>query len=495
MPELPVIASRYRLVRELGRGGMGVVFVVEHIRTGEQFALKLLQGAAARDPQAIERFKREARAPAHIKSEHVVKVIDADVAPEMQNTPFFVMELLNGTDLRKQIETSGRLTPADVLRYLTQAARALDKAHAIGIVHRDLKPENLFVHHRDDDSTILKILDFGISKIVGRDGVADLSEAGLTISGAVMGTPLYMAPEQARGQATEIKPATDVWAMGLVALNLLTGQIYWRANTVPELMAQMLSEPLYPPSQRWSFLPRGVDEWFARSCARDPKQRFESIGQQVQALAEALAVPAVGAPPPAAAAPHWKVVGQGSPPEITGTATPGGVARGATSSEAKTRKASVRNPPLLVAGAVLLLVGAGSAAWLAKMRADAGERAVQIAPSAATSVASPAIVPSAATPGSTPAPALASASAASPPAASDSAATSAVAAVAGPHASAVAATSAAVTHVPTHPGLAQTAVPVRVSPATPPLRSPAAPPAPAPPRAPTQNTAYNPAAP
>ncbi len=250
------IASRYRILRELGRGGMGVVYVVEHVHTGDHLALKLLLGHAAQDPQSIERFKREARASARIKSEHVVKVVDADVAPELEGAPFLVMELLNGTDLQKELEKRGRFSPDEALHYLAQAARALDKSHALGIVHRDLKPENLFLHTREDGSTLLKILDFGISKSIGAN---DIGSAGMTSTGSVMGTPLFMSPEQARGRVAEISPATDVWAMGLIALQLLTGTVYWRVNTVGELMAHIISEPLYAPSERWTWLPATVD--------------------------------------------------------------------------------------------------------------------------------------------------------------------------------------------------------------------------------------------
>jgi predicted Ser/Thr protein kinase len=283
-----LIASRYRILRELGRGGMGVVYVVEHTRTGDQLALKLLHGRAARDPQAIERFKREARASARIKSDHVVKVVDADIAPELENAPFLVMELLDGHDLEKLVTERGRLPPEEVLDYLTQTARALDKSHALGIIHRDLKPENIFLHRREDGSTIVKVLDFGISKIVGTEGGGDMTGAGMTSTGAVMGTPLYMAPEQARGLVSQIAPTTDVWAVGLIALRLLTGEIYWTANSVAELMVHILAEPLYRPTQRWPWLPAGIDDWFARSCAREPAHRFRGVGEQVDALGEAL---------------------------------------------------------------------------------------------------------------------------------------------------------------------------------------------------------------
>jgi serine/threonine-protein kinase len=287
MPDAQLIASRYRVLRELGRGGMGVVYIVEHVHTGDHVALKVLLDDAAKNPQAVERFKREARASARIKSEHIVKVIDADVAPELGGAPFLVMELLNGVDLQKQLEQRGRFPPDEALHYLGQVARALDKSHQMGIIHRDLKPENIFLHHKEDGTIILKILDFGISKLVGADA-NDIAGAGITKTGAIMGTPLYMSPEQARGRTSEIGPATDVWAMGLISMQLLTGEIYWQANTIAELMSQILGEPFYPPSTRWTSFGPAVDAWFMRSCARDPKARFASVGEQITALAAAL---------------------------------------------------------------------------------------------------------------------------------------------------------------------------------------------------------------
>ena len=288
IPAGAVIASRYRVVRELGRGGMGAVYLTEHVHTGDHVALKVLLGAGAVDPDTLERFKREARAPAKIKSDHVVKVLDADTAPELGGAPFLVMELLQGTDLQKIVRKQGRVGPDLVVDWLSQAGRALDKAHAIGIVHRDLKPENLFLHQREDGTTIVKVLDFGISKILAQ---AHASVGPMTQLGSVMGTPLFMSPEQARGAVHQIGPATDVWAIGLVALHLLTGEHYWGSpRTLAELMTAIIRCELYPPTQRWPFLPALFDAWFVRSCAREPAQRFTSVGEQVASLATALGI-------------------------------------------------------------------------------------------------------------------------------------------------------------------------------------------------------------
>jgi serine/threonine-protein kinase len=282
------VTSRYRVLRELGRGGMGVVYVVEHVHTGERLALKVLNASGASDPEVLTRFRREARAGAQIRSEHVVRVTDADVADELGGAPFFVMELLEGLDFEKLVGKVGPLRSDLVTDLLSQVAKALDKAHAIGIVHRDLKPENLFLHFREGDTPIAKILDFGISKFLHPTS-PDQGGIQTTRDGMLMGTPYYMSPEQARGDVDAIGPATDVWAMGLVALRLLTAQDYWTARTQADLMVQLLAAPMRKPSERWPFLGDRFDLWFARSCHRDPSERWNTIGDQIAALGEAVA--------------------------------------------------------------------------------------------------------------------------------------------------------------------------------------------------------------
>ena len=286
-----VIAGRYVVVDEIGRGGMGVVYRVEHAHTGEPLALKVLLDAARFDPQAVARFKREARTSSRIRSEHVVQITDADTAPELDGSPFIVMELLCGTDLEKYAARWGALEPAVLVPLLSQVASVLEIAHGLGIVHRDLKPQNLFLHKRKDGSTITKVLDFGISKFVSAEHALEV--AGMTGTGSVLGTPLFMAPEQAHGHNDKIAPSTDIWSMGLVALRLLTGEHYWGAPTMAELMMKIAVAELIPPSERW---PKGkrmspsLDAWFLRSCAREQTMRWPSIQLQLAELASALGV-------------------------------------------------------------------------------------------------------------------------------------------------------------------------------------------------------------
>ena len=284
-----IIAERYRVVRQLGRGGMGAVFLVEHVHTDEQLALKILSASVATDKVAIERFRREARTPARINSDHVVRVTDADIAEDLDNTPFLVMEYLRGEGLEKRVAQLGPLPAEEVVLYLRQAARALDKAHTLGIIHRDLKPENLFLTTREDGTPCIKILDFGIAKITG-DASRELVRSAATTTGQIFGTPLYMSPEQAKADSSKICPQTDVWALGIIAFRLLTGKDIWSAETITHLIAQIAYEPMPIPSENGSHLGHDFDAWFAVCCARESSERYATAGEAVTALSKALGV-------------------------------------------------------------------------------------------------------------------------------------------------------------------------------------------------------------
>jgi serine/threonine-protein kinase len=263
---------------------MGVVYEVEHLRTGQRLALKVLSS----QPRAsVERFKREARAASLIRSDHIVLVTDADVAPELNDSPYLVMELLEGSDL-------GRATgeaptpPAEVVGWLRQVARALAKAHEAGLVHRDLKPENLFLSKREDGTPLVKLLDFGIAKMTLE------GEGGLTTSDTFLGTPGYMAPEQMDSRGPPVTLRADLYALGLIAFRLLTGRSYWRPGTLVQLVGQIIAEPLPPASERGSTLGPEFDAWFARATDRNADKRFASAEEQVEALARVLGVSSGG---------------------------------------------------------------------------------------------------------------------------------------------------------------------------------------------------------
>jgi serine/threonine protein kinase len=277
LPEL--IGGRYRPIRKLGEGSMGFVFEVEHVGTGDRLALKVMRTHSGPLPAVVERFKREARTAARIKSEHVVRVIDADVIPELEDGLYLVMELLEGTDLDRACEEPQ--PPEVVVEWLRQVAHGLDKAHALGIVHRDLKPENLFLTSGEHGEPRVKILDFGVAKT--------LEDApGTTQTGQLLGTPLFMSPEHARADG-EIGPPADRFALGLVAFRLLAGTDYWLPSpNVAGIISQILYEPMAPPSERGlSFGPR-FDAWFARACNRDPAARYPTSMELVKELSAAL---------------------------------------------------------------------------------------------------------------------------------------------------------------------------------------------------------------
>jgi eukaryotic-like serine/threonine-protein kinase len=281
--ELPeIIGGKYRILSRLGAGAMGTVYAVEHVLTGERLALKLMAFRQADSREAVERFKREARASAKIKSQHVVRVIDADVADELDGRPYLVMDLLEGQDLEELTETTPQ-QPATVVEWLSQVARALDKAHRIGIIHRDLKPENIFLCEREDGSPFIKIVDFGIAKLTAES-------AGTTHTGQILGTPMYMAPEQARGDDT-ISPALDLYALGLIAYRLLNGQPYWTATTVVGIISQILQTPMVSPSDRGCGIGPAFDTWFLRACNPDPHRRFSSASEMIEDLEIVLGLP------------------------------------------------------------------------------------------------------------------------------------------------------------------------------------------------------------
>jgi len=289
MSNLPTIAGRYELQREIGRGGAGVVYAVKHLHTGERLAMKVLLSHAADQPDIVHRFRREMQASARVRSEHVVRVTDADLAPELKGVPFLVMELLSGIDLARLVTERGACTKEEALWLLGQAARGLDRAHAAGVVHRDLKPENMFLHKCDDGRLIVKLLDFGVARMTDGSGLSS-AEARVTQDGAILGTPLFLTPEQALGETEKIGPGTDVWPIGLIAHELLTGVSYWAEEQMTTLLAKIIFKPLAPPSSKGTQLGIPFDDWFLRSCAREPGQRWPSVGAQVEALADALGV-------------------------------------------------------------------------------------------------------------------------------------------------------------------------------------------------------------
>jgi eukaryotic-like serine/threonine-protein kinase len=281
-----IVAGRYRIEQQIGEGGMGAVYLVRHVRTDEMLALKVLHADVLKDATAVERFRREARAPAKIASEHIARVTDADTAADLDNAPFYVMEYLRGRDLDRILAEEGPLSPTQVVEYLRQTARALDKAHQLGIIHRDLKPENLFLTQREDGTACIKLLDFGIARLGDTGAVNPLK----TQAGYIFGTPAFMSPEQALGDIALIGPATDVWALGLVAFKLLMARDFWGEHPTARLCAMILTGPIPTPTERGSTFGAGFDAWFAKCVARPVDERFRTAGEAIARLADALGI-------------------------------------------------------------------------------------------------------------------------------------------------------------------------------------------------------------
>jgi len=389
----PLVAGRYRPLRELGRGGMGVVYAVEHVHTGEQLALKVLSSQAGASPNAVERFKREARVPAQIKSDHVVRVTDADVAPEL-GALFLVMELLEGSDL-DQLSAGKPQRPAAVCDWYKQIGRGLEKAHKLGIVHRDLKPENLFLTRREDGSDLVKILDFGIAKFV----LEASGQGHATETGNIVGSPRYMAPEQATGEVSRIGPPADVWALGMIAFRLLSGRDYWNGPTVAALIGQIVYAPMPAPSECGLGVGAAFDDWFARSCARDPATRWPDVNQQVEALSRALS----GAEPVIAESTIERI-GAASTLAVTPAEPSGslvGAASGVVPSAPPLR--SPRRAALAGGVAAVLVIGGGAWWWSADHRGSPAAPAPTEPLSAPASPAVGATSAATATPAPTPA--------------------------------------------------------------------------------------------
>ncbi|WP_437872152.1 serine/threonine-protein kinase [Sorangium sp. So ce363] len=439
-----VFAHRYRVARLLAVGAMGSVYEVVHIETNRRRALKVMHAYLFQSEEMRSRFKREAQITAEIESEYIVDVFDAGI-DEATGMPFLVMELLRGEELGQRLKRLGRLPPGEVATYLQQTASALDRTHAASIIHRDLKPENLFVTQRDDGTPRMKILDFGVAKLLAEGGTA----AGITRS---LGTPIYMAPEQFRTD-TKLTSAVDIYALGMIAYTLLVGTPYWSpealsANDVIAFALVVVHGPQEPPVHRAMsqrvVLPQSFDGWFARATAVDPAARFRLASEAAQALSEllvlapsssgrsprpttppwALASPsahALATPAPALAAPALTVPAITAPSLMPPVATsigpmgPEHPSRSPVAPLAATMETSVTSVPSgnitpiapsrapLVAAAVVLGLGVlGAGTWLLMRAGAQADPAVAASPSAAAPDAGSASAAATAAPSATP---------------------------------------------------------------------------------------------
>jgi eukaryotic-like serine/threonine-protein kinase len=273
LPDLDSVVGKYRIVRKLGEGGMGVVYEAVHTRIGQRVALKMLLPEVIDVPDVVSRFDREARAASRLKSENTARVLDVDVSDG--GLPYMVMEFLDGSDLGRVLEDGGALPVVDAVDYVLQACNAMAEAHANGVIHRDLKPSNLFVTQSENGRRV-KVLDFGISK------VENDADGRVTATQTVVGTPLYMSPEQVRS-AKHVDARTDIWSLGIILYELLAGRTPFEGSTTAAAVSICVDAP--PPLATFrSDVPAELEQAILKALHKEPSGRYPNV----KALAEAI---------------------------------------------------------------------------------------------------------------------------------------------------------------------------------------------------------------
>ncbi len=275
-----LINATIRLDHILGRGGMGSLWFGYHLRLKVRVVVKFIASELAGNPEAMARFEREAAATMAAKSAHVVQILDYGFTDEM--VPFIAMEYLEGEDLATKLARQVRISPWEFGEIIKQSCKGLTRAHAQGIIHRDIKPENIFLTYVDDELAV-KLLDFGIAKA---DSAA--LNCPSTRTGLFLGTVYYMSPEQTMG-ATSVDHRTDLWALGVVAYYSLTGVLPFEGDAIGNLVEQITSAPILPPSHHIPSLGPAIDAWMRRALARDPNQRFATAKDMATAFDAAVA--------------------------------------------------------------------------------------------------------------------------------------------------------------------------------------------------------------
>jgi serine/threonine protein kinase len=291
-----IIAGRYRLERELGRGAMGMVWAAMHTTLAQRVAIKLIASDKARSSEARQRFALEAKAAARLRSRHVVQVYDDGETPD--GTPYIVMEYLEGQTLEERLEARPDMGLGEAVRIATHVGRALARAHAQGVVHRDLKPGNIFIAKSDDDELgwLAKVLDFGVAKV--------LNEPSATRTGTIVGTPLFMSPEQIRG-AAQVDHRADLYSLGMVFYNMVTGSHAFDGPSYSDVLVAICTQSLPDIRSVAPWLPPAVGSWFDKACAREREARFQSADEMIEALQEAVG-------------PHSRLTRPSVPDEISG---------------------------------------------------------------------------------------------------------------------------------------------------------------------------------
>jgi len=392
-----VLAGKYRVEALIGQGGMGVVVAATHLQLGQRVAIKFLIGDAMHDGILVERFLREGRTMVQLRSEHVTRV--SDVGTLETGAPYLVMELLEGQDLSQLVEARGRLAASEAVDYVLQAAEAVAEAHSLQIVHRDLKPSNLFLTRRRDGSSLIKVLDFGISKS------HDTSGSKLTMTTQIMGSPAYMSPEQVQS-ATGVDHRSDVWSLGVILYELLAGIVPFNATTVPGMFASIVAHAHVPLTTRCPDVDPGLALALDGALAKDVNQRFQSLADFAHAL-----LPYAPSGSRGTVDRISRLLGAPElPRSLPPTAQLPAAARTATSSTTTSSQVLTSIPPMkpmkkgwqlpMIALAVALVVGLGVTLWVSSSREGPSLAAQSegIAPAASQTPAAPPTVSPVTTP-------------------------------------------------------------------------------------------------
>lgn len=390
-----IVAGKYRVEHRLGRGGMGQVFAAVHLQSGERVAIKLLHQSLNNSAENLDRFLQEGRAAATIESPHVARVLDAGSLED--GSPYLVLEYLEGRDLAKTIKKSGPFPITQAVDFIVQACHALSEAHSRGIIHRDLKPSNLFLTTRADGSPFIKVLDFGISKFV-YEGHSH------TQTSDILGSPPYMSPEQLRS-TKHVDHRTDIWSLGTILFELLTGRTPFVADTMADLCMKIVAEPSPPLRSLLPSAPPGLEAILLRCHEKDPAARFSSAQELSAALAPfALAKDRTMSAAPApeafqrraaaaktvAATPAelMYIEARSAQPQGNTTAYPGHTAVGNTSvkwnnSIEKQPPQAAKKPwllPLIALGAILIVGGAAFMAWSSSRSGENAQSSAEASP-------------------------------------------------------------------------------------------------------------------
>jgi serine/threonine-protein kinase len=277
------------VIRELGRGSVGMVYEAQHARLG-RVALKVLRRELLRDAEMVSRFFTEAVALGRIGHDHIVRVLDDGVAADGQH--YYVMELLEGETLAQRLDRTGALPVSEVLRLGMQVASALAAAHTAGVIHRDLKPDNLFLVRRDDGASHLKVLDFGLAKLQA----AHPAQQHRTRTGSMIGSPLYMSPEQCKPRLGPVGERSDIYMLGIILFEMTTGSAPFNAANLVNLTLMHLTQPLPALRAQRPDAPAGLESLLVRACAKAPADRpasMDVVRAELAALLRESQVPVV----------------------------------------------------------------------------------------------------------------------------------------------------------------------------------------------------------